>query len=108
VTFTESRTEQVSAQLPDGGVFKIEVTQTGREDVAFDVRPFKEVTDAIEGIVNAIASTLYKVSPTKAVVKFGIDVAIESGQLTAMVVKGSSTANLEITLEWERGKDGAE
>jgi len=107
VTFTESRMEQVPAQLPNGSIIKIEVTQTGREDVAFDIRPFKEVTDAIEGIVDAIALTLHKVSPTKAVVKFGLDVAIESGKLTAMVVKGSSSANLEITLEWERSKDGA-
>ncbi len=53
MTFAESRTEQVPAELPNGSIIKIEVTQTGREDVAFDVRPFKEVTDAIEGIVEA-------------------------------------------------------
>lgn len=30
------------------------------------------------------------------------ELAIESGQLTAVIVKGSGKANLEITLEWER------
>lgn len=105
--FKESRTEPVSALLDNGGVIKIEVAQTGREDVAFDIRPFKEVTTAIEGIVDAVAATLYKVSPSKAVVKFGIDVTIDSGKLTAMIVQGSSKANLEITLEWERSNDGA-
>jgi Trypsin-co-occurring domain 1 len=105
--FRESRTEPVSALLDNGGVIKIEVAQTGREDVAFDIRPFKEVTTAIEGIVEAVAATLYKVSPSKAVVKFGIDVTIDSGKLTAMIVQGSSKANLEITLEWERSNDGA-
>lgn len=104
--FNESRSQPVSAQLSNGSLIKIEVTQTGREDVAFDVRPFQEVTNAIEGIVDAIAATLYKVSPTKAVVKFGIDVAIDSGKLTAMIVQGSSKANLEIVLEWERSKNG--
>jgi len=101
VEFNESRSQPVSAQLANGALIKIEVIQTGREDVAFDVRPFQEVTNAIEGIVDAIAATLYKVSPTK-----GIDVAIDSGELTAMIVKGSSKANLEIGLEWERSKNG--
>ena len=30
----------------------------------------------------------------------GIEVAVESGQLTALIVKGSGKANLEITMEW--------
>jgi hypothetical protein len=30
-----------------------------------------------------------------------MELAIESGQLTAIIVKGSGKANLEITLEWE-------
>lgn len=106
VEFNESRSQPVSAQLANGSLIKIEVTQTGREDVAFDVRPFQEVTNAIEGIVEAIAATISKVSPTKAVVKFGVDVAIDSGKLTAMIVQGSSKANLEIVLEWEHSKNG--
>jgi hypothetical protein len=39
--------------------------------------------------------------PSKATVTFGIDVAVEPGQLTAMLVKGGGNATLEITLEWE-------
>jgi hypothetical protein len=41
------------------------------------------------------------VKPKKATVKFGMELAIESGQLTAVIVKGSGKGNLEITLEWE-------
>jgi hypothetical protein len=33
--------------------------------------------------------------------KIGIELAIESGQLTAVIVKGSGKVNLEIMLEWE-------
>jgi len=33
-------------------------------------------------------------------VEFGLEVALESGQLTAVLVKGSAKANLKITLEW--------
>jgi hypothetical protein len=30
-----------------------------------------------------------------------LELAIEAGQLTAAIVKGSGKGNLEITLEWE-------
>jgi Trypsin-co-occurring domain 1 len=40
------------------------------------------------------------VQPDKISVKVGIEVAVESGQLTALIVKGSGKANLEITMEW--------
>jgi hypothetical protein len=30
-----------------------------------------------------------------------MELAVESGQLTAVIVKGSGKGNLEITLEWE-------
>ena len=98
--FGESRTEKVPVKLPGGTVIKVEVEQTGREDVAFDVKPFKQVTDALEEITEAFAETLQKTKPDKASVKFGMELAVESGQLTAVIVKGSGKANLEITLEW--------
>ena len=57
-----------------------------------------------------IATPIQKARPQKATVKFGMELAIvprtgyanESGQLTAVIVKGPGKANLEITLEWER------
>jgi hypothetical protein len=42
---------------------------------------------------------LEKVKPKKASVEFGLEVAVESGKLTTLLVKGASTANLKITLE---------
>ena len=100
--FESSRTERIPVELPNGGLIQVEVSQTGREDVAFDRKAFKDVMDSIEGIVEAIAVPLHKAMPTKASVKFGIDVGIESGNLTAAIVKGTGKANLEITLEWVR------
>ncbi len=103
MTFADSRSNTVPVQLPNGAIVKFEVTQTGREDVAsFDPKQFQPVADAIEGLVQLIASPIQKVKPKKATVKFGMELAIESGQLTAVIVKGSGKANLEITLEWER------
>jgi Trypsin-co-occurring domain 1 len=101
MSFDESRSEMVPVQLPNGGTVKFEVTQMGREDVGFDVKQFQPVADAIEGVVQMIAAPIQKAKPKKATVKFGMELAIESGQLTAVIVKGSGKANFEITLEWE-------
>jgi hypothetical protein len=101
MTFAESRSETVPVQLPNGAIAKFEVTKTGREDVGFDTKQFQPVAEAIEGVVQMIAAPIQKVKPKKATVKFGMELAIESGQLTAVIVKGSGKANLEITLEWE-------
>lgn len=101
MTFAESRSDTVPVQLPNGAVVKVEVSSTGREDVGFDVKQFQPVADAIEGVVQMIAAPIQKVKPKKATGKFGMELALESGQLTAVIVKGSGKGNLEITLEWE-------
>jgi hypothetical protein len=101
MTFTESRSNTVPVQLPNGAIVKVEVASTGREDVGFDVKQFQPVADAIEGMVQMIAAPIQKVKPKKASVKFGMELAIESGQLTAVIVRGSGKGNLEILLEWE-------
>ena len=100
MTFSESRGDIVPVQLSNGAIVKVEVASTGREDVGFDVKQFQPVADAIEGVGKMIAAPIQKVKPKKATVKFGMELAIESGQLTAVIVKGSGKANLEITLEW--------
>jgi hypothetical protein len=101
MTFAESRSSNVPVRLPNGKIVKVEVASTGKEDVAFDVKQFQPVADAIEGVVQMIAAPIQKVKPKKATVKFGMELAIESGELTAVIVKGSGKGNLEITLEWE-------
>lgn len=108
MTFDHSSHETVPVQLPNGAIVKVEVAKTGREDVSFDVKQFQPVADAIEGVVQMIAAPIQKVKPKKATVTFGMELAIESGELTAVIVKGSGRANLEITLEWEAESKGRE
>jgi hypothetical protein len=96
----EMATEKVPVELPNGAVINIEVSETGREDVAFDTFPFDDIAIALEGITTALKDTLEKAKPQKASVKFGLEMSIESGKLTAAIVKGAGKANLEITLEW--------
>jgi Trypsin-co-occurring domain 1 len=106
MTFSDSSNDTVPVQLPNGSIIKFEVTKIGREDVCFDTKQFQPIADMIEGVVQMISAPLQKVKPKKATVKFGMEVAVESGQLTAIIIKGSGKANLEITLEWESSSVG--
>ena len=97
----ETRTEIIKVELANGGTLHIQATILGgEEEVAFTLPSFEGVTHAIEGIAQSVVSTLEKVKPRKASVEFGLEVALESGQITALLVKGSGTSNLKITLEW--------
>jgi hypothetical protein len=103
MTYEEERKNTIPVKLPNGAIVNIEVAEIGgREDVASSLFSFEIFTNVIEGVTEAIASTLENVKPTKAIVKFGMEVSIESGTLTAAIVKGSSKGNLEITLEWDQ------
>lgn len=97
------RLETISAKLADGTIVKVQVAATGgRQDVSGGAIPnLKDVGKAIEGIVDAVATPIHKAMPSKATVKFGVDVALEAGQMTALLVKGNGKASLEITLEWQ-------
>lgn len=93
-------TERIPVQLSNGAVIKVEVSNLGREDVSSDTLPFDDIALALEGITTSIKKTLEKAKPRKATVKFGLEASVESGKLTAIILKGSGKANLEITLEW--------
>ncbi|MBE9049223.1 hypothetical protein IQ243_02155 [Nostocales cyanobacterium LEGE 11386] len=96
----EIQTRIISVELADGTSIKVEATPIGDRKVSLQARPFHEVTAAIESLTKEVAETLQKVKPDKASVKFGVDIGIEAGKLTPLLVKGTSTANFEITLEW--------
>lgn len=96
-----SRQQIVPVQLPDQVKIQVEATVLGgEEDVSFRVQSFQGVIDAIESIASAMDTAVQKIKPDKASVEFGLEMAIESGELTALLVKGSGTANLKISLEW--------
>ncbi|BAY32473.1 hypothetical protein NIES2107_43620 [Nostoc carneum NIES-2107] len=96
----EAQTKVISVQLSDGTNVRVEATLIGERKLTIPTRPFKEVTIAIESLSRDIAEVIQKVNPDKASVKFGVEISLESGKLSPILVKGTSTANLEITLEW--------
>jgi hypothetical protein len=101
----EPRTEIISVQLDDGTSFKINASNLAGDQDVLDlttILPFKQVTDTIEGVAKAMLATLQKVQPDKASIEFGVEVAVDSGALSALIVKGTGTGNLKITLEWAK------
>ena len=99
----ESRSEIISAEIEEGISISIQATPLGGQELvgAFpDPRAFKEVTDTVESLARAMIGTLKKVRPRTATVEFGLQIGVEAGKLTALLVKGTGNANLKITLEW--------
>ncbi len=92
----------VPVALPNGHIMQVEATtHESLEAVGFEAKTFDGVIGAIEGIAMAVQQALVKVKPKKATVELGLEVGVEAGQLTALLVKGSGKANLKISLTWE-------
>lgn len=98
---SELQTELVSVDLGDGVTAQVEVIDTGREKVGAGALPFDSIAKTIAKISQVIAAPLQTVKPNKATVKYGLAIGIEQGSLVAAIVRGTGTANLEVTLEWE-------
>jgi len=97
----EQRTTIIPVKMNDGTIMRVQATVLpGGGDVASNLLPFEGVSEAIESISKTIIASFEKVKPRKASVEFGLEVAAESGKLTALLVKGSGTASLKIVLEW--------
>jgi hypothetical protein len=97
----KSHQEMVPVELAGGAKMQVEATRLGgEEDVAFNVLAFQDVTDTVESIAAAMNTALQRAKPKKASIEFGLEIGIESGKLTTLLVKGTGTANLKIALEW--------
>jgi hypothetical protein len=97
------QTQVIPVKLPNEEIIRVQATviPSKQDTASLPALPFQEMLGSIEGIAQAVAATLKKVMPRKATVELGLEVAIESGKLIALLVKGTGTANLKITLEWE-------
>jgi len=101
----EPATRTVSVKTDDGKIIMMEASVRGEQKVSrLPEFPINSLTVAIEGLAGELAKTIDRVKPKKASIKFGVEVSVESGELTALIVKGGGKGNLEITLEWEREK----
>ena len=98
--------EVVKADLGEGRVIHLEVQTVGDPETNVGIRDilsFEGVVDTIEALTDSLMNALRKASPDKATLEFGVDIGIESGALTSVIVKGTGTATVKITLEWASG-----
>ena len=97
----QGRTQIVPVQINENITVMVEAKELGGEqDVSNQLLNFEGVTDAIEALTGAIATTINKVKPDKATVELGLDIAVKSGKLTALLVEGTGKGNIKITLQW--------
>lgn len=106
-----SDSELVSAKVArdeDTAQIRVEVTRLDPgaapardEEIGIPEIPnLERVWEMISQISGSIWEKLAIAKAKKATVEFGIEIGLEAGQLTAMLVKGTGKANIKITLEW--------
>ena len=86
----------------EGSTILIEaVVLGGEEEIAGAGKPsFAVVWQSVTKVARELATSLNQVKPDRATIEFGCQFAIESGQLTALLVSGSATGSIKVTLEW--------
>jgi hypothetical protein len=92
----------LAARAAASGERDVAFTQgfSGERDVSLVPADFDAVSHAIEGIADSLTRAIQKIAPKKTTVEFGLELQLESGALTALIVKGSGKSNLKVTMEW--------
>lgn len=102
MTDDNSEVVKVSVSKDAQTAFSVEVVPLGGEErVSSDFYHFDELTESLETLTRSLYDTIKKIQPTKASIEFGVEIGVQSGKLTALLVKGSGKANLKIKLEWD-------
>ena len=76
---------------------------SGTSDVSAATKalPLDDLKDALSGVADMTRDALKTAKPDSAKVEFGLDVKVEAGKLTGLLVSGSGGASLKVTLEWK-------
>jgi len=98
--------ELIAVELSDQTIIYVEARQIGETEVSGETFPFSQASAVIKSITRDVAEAIKEAQresqPDKISVKLGLEISVESGQLTALFVKGAGKANLEITMEWSK------
>lgn len=106
-------TRIVSTELEPGAprvMVEISRQDDREEDVSAlsDVLSFDDLAESVARISRSMTDALRRARPDEAEVTFGVDVAVEAGRLTSLLVKGGATATFGVRLLWKASpRDGA-
>lgn len=99
-------TSKIPVQLSDNAVcyFEVEEMSSGRQPVTAMSKAFNltDVKSQIRIVSEEFVSIFNQLNVKKTTLEFGVELSVESGQLTSIVVKGTGKASLKVTLEWEK------
>jgi hypothetical protein len=101
------RTKPITVKLDDQTTIQFESTiSRGEQDISdkkIDME-YEKFSQSVEKIASQTIEPLKKLKAKKVTLKMGLALGLESGGLTAMIVKGTGKANMEVTIEWENEK----
>ena len=101
------RTKPITVKLDEQTTIQFESTMPRGEQNISDKKiemEYKNFSKSVEKIASQTIEPLKKLQAKKITLKMGLALGIESGGLTAMIVKGTGKANIEVTIEWENDK----
>ena len=104
---TNERTKPITVKLDDKTIIQFETTlQRGEKDISDEkiIMEYEKFSMSIEKIASKTLEPLKKLNAKKVTLKMGLSLGLESGAITAMLVKGTGNANMEVTIEWENDK----
>ena len=97
----------VSAVLPNGsdiGILVQRGANASADIAALDRLDLDGISSALSGPAQMARDAMAHVAPDSATVEFGLDVKLESGKLTGLLVSGSGEASLKVTLTWRNSE----
>ena len=102
-------TKPITVKLDDTTTIQFETTvPRGEQDISDTkmVMEYEKFSMSVEKIASKTLEPLKKLEAKKVTLKMGLALGIESGGITAMIVKGTGKANMEVTIEWENDTKG--
>jgi hypothetical protein len=87
-------------------IFYVEVVDGGGAGPvgATDALSLDGVRDTVEAIAAEFTEVWNRVKPTEASIEFGLALTAKSGKLTGLLVEGSGSASLKVTMAWKPPK----
>jgi Trypsin-co-occurring domain 1 len=95
-------------QVGDGAILYVSASrlngrvESGEVEVSGRVPTTRQVLGVISQFANELTEEFGKSGATRYTVEFGCEIAVETGQVFAVLGKANAKSSLKVTLEWER------
>ncbi|MGW4894844.1 CU044_2847 family protein [Kitasatospora sp. NPDC004240] len=95
----------VAKTSPDGRTLLVQVTAVdgaggGEELVRAGIPDLRNFMATVTALATDLQQAIAAVKPKRASVEFGLNIAMQSGVMTAFLVDASGEASVRVTLEW--------